>query len=278
MTFKLFGRLANITSEAPDMTFYSTELFKRLTGGDRITADKKFKDTIDFENSAKLISGANKTPKIYQDQEEGAYWERWNIIEHKVKFVDNPKDRDSGNILYRQKIPNIEKSIVTANEMSGLFNLISKLLLPTLRREMRFTHQLSNREVENLYTKYGNTPKLFLEERCNVELSNSTDAHEMYKSYEEFCIKRLKQAPVTSTKFTQELGKRGYEKIHTGNGVYIYRGLTLKEGNITDELFEDNKITEDNITITELLDEYSKKLTGTESEIYKKWCLQILVA
>jgi putative DNA primase/helicase len=89
-TINLFHKLANLTSETKEYTIDDIDRFKRLTGGDPITADVKFKKPITFTPYAKLIVASNKLPDV-KDRNDKAFWRRWLIVEFPNKF---PNDDD----------------------------------------------------------------------------------------------------------------------------------------------------------------------------------------
>ena len=61
-TAELYGRLANIAGDIPDMALSNAENFKRATGDDLVWAERKNKDPFNFWNRAKLIFSANQLP------------------------------------------------------------------------------------------------------------------------------------------------------------------------------------------------------------------------
>jgi hypothetical protein len=75
---KLFGKMANIDADLSSDVLKETGLLKKLTGGDRIPAEDKFKPLFDFNNYAKLIFSANKIPKT--PDESDAFYARLIII------------------------------------------------------------------------------------------------------------------------------------------------------------------------------------------------------
>ncbi|GAJ00410.1 unnamed protein product, partial [marine sediment metagenome] len=63
----LFGKLANIYADIPATRMEHVGVFKTLTGGDTVGAEKKFKDGFSFNNTARLIFSTNKPPKVEED-------------------------------------------------------------------------------------------------------------------------------------------------------------------------------------------------------------------
>ena len=81
----LHGKLANLFADLSSSSLSDTSIFKMLTGGDLIQAEKKFKDEFSFTNYAKLIFSANAIPKSPDDSD--AFFRRWIIIVFPFKFT-----------------------------------------------------------------------------------------------------------------------------------------------------------------------------------------------
>ncbi|MEM4570713.1 MAG: phage/plasmid primase, P4 family [Desulfurococcaceae archaeon] len=83
----LYNKLANISSEPPKRAFEPT-LFKMLTGEDLVRMERKFRDSFNAYNYAKMIFAANELPQITEDTY--AYWRRWIVIEFPNRFDPDP--------------------------------------------------------------------------------------------------------------------------------------------------------------------------------------------
>lgn len=105
----LFGKLANIFSDLPDSAIYDDYMFKSLTGGDRIPAERKFQNRFYFDNKARLIFSANTLPR---HPKAGYAWNRrWAIIDFPRTFEGRLDDKE------------LDAKLQTAEELSGLLNL-----------------------------------------------------------------------------------------------------------------------------------------------------------
>lgn len=141
-TSELFGKMANICGELNAKTLSDTDMFKQLTGGETIGANRKFKSVIYFKNYAKLISACNTLPKT-KDITDG-FFRRWILLEFHNRFVDKEKYESMTKeeiIVGRVKIadPNILDKICTKEEMEGLLVWCLKGL-QNLIINKRFTH------------------------------------------------------------------------------------------------------------------------------------------
>lgn len=110
-TAELFGKLANIYADLPSDALKTTGIFKMLTGGDSITAERKFQHPFTFVNSARMYFSANILPEV--NDETYAFWRRWIVVEFPNHFQENP---------------NLLKEITAEDEKSGLLNLILDVL------------------------------------------------------------------------------------------------------------------------------------------------------
>ena len=108
--FSLIGlkdKLINISSEIGSRDL-EMELIKKLSGGDFVTADRKYKDPLSFVNTARLIINANELPRFSELNE--AILERFVLIKFPRTFRD---DQVNTNLL----------SELLA-ELPGIFNLV----------------------------------------------------------------------------------------------------------------------------------------------------------
>lgn len=85
-TANLYGKQANIVSEAPSPKEMQCQEFKSLTGGDPMQANPKFKQPFSFTNSAAMIFACNLSdmPDAGELQElPDEYQRRWEFIRFK---------------------------------------------------------------------------------------------------------------------------------------------------------------------------------------------------
>lgn len=68
----------------------NTGILKKLTGGDSIPAEKKFRPPFQFVNHAKLLFSANEIPMT--EDETDAFYSRLIIINFPNQFLGNAAD------------------------------------------------------------------------------------------------------------------------------------------------------------------------------------------
>lgn len=169
---QLYGKLANLYPDIPDIALKYTGKFKMLTGGDTIFADKKFRDGFNFVNSAKLIFSANKLPETRDDTK--AFFRRWIFINFPRIFDDLEKD------------PNKLEKITSPQEMSGLFNW-SVEGLRRLMKNGKFSYSLSTEELQDKYERMSNSLSAFVKDCIEGETDYRVSKEEFYNNYITYC-------------------------------------------------------------------------------------------
>mgnify|MGYP001770751244 CR=1 FL=1 len=175
----LYHKLVNATTETKEYTLQSMDRFKQLTGGDWITADRKFKRSIRFKPIAKLVVATNNMPKV-TDTSDDAFWRRWIIIPFNGEFQDNDMW--------------IAKLVNDPNEMSGLVT-VGVLALLRVFRQGRFDFDQSVSEVRRIWLESTDTVVAFVNEyvRRGILVLNPsndelvTDLNELYNLYVKYC-------------------------------------------------------------------------------------------
>jgi putative DNA primase/helicase len=82
---ELYGKLANVVADLPSTPLRYTGIFKQLTGGDSIRAEKKNQHPFTFVNEAKLIFSCNEPPQV--DDRTTAFWRRWIFVLFEQDFT-----------------------------------------------------------------------------------------------------------------------------------------------------------------------------------------------
>lgn len=102
----LYGKLANLAGDVDPKTFQVTEVFKQITGGDRITAERKNQHAFEFTNRATMIASFNRLPKT-ADTTEG-FFSRWLVVPFTGDFRGDKAD------------PAVEVALHAPEELRGL--------------------------------------------------------------------------------------------------------------------------------------------------------------
>ena len=75
---RLVGKLANICPDLPSDHLTSTSVFKAITGGDKIAAERKYADGFDYRPFARLVFSANHPPR--SGDASHAFYRRWLVV------------------------------------------------------------------------------------------------------------------------------------------------------------------------------------------------------
>jgi putative DNA primase/helicase len=110
---RLVGKLANICADLPTSALASTSMFKGLTGGDLVAAERKFSAGFDFRPYARLVFSANTPPR--SDDATPGFFRRWIVI---------PFERATFSETDPATIPSaiLRNRLAAPAELSGLLN------------------------------------------------------------------------------------------------------------------------------------------------------------
>jgi putative DNA primase/helicase len=133
---ELHGKLANICPDNPSKRLASTAIFKAITGGDTLTAERKFKDAFTFVPFVKLIFSCNR-PFPSNDDSEG-FQQRWRVISFDGRFRGTNREvaRDT-----------LDARLRTPHELSGVLSKALEVLPAVQRRGLDITASMREAAV-----------------------------------------------------------------------------------------------------------------------------------
>ena len=176
----LYGKLLNIQGDLSGGWFQDMNTLKMLSGQDRVSAPRKYKDTIYFDNFARLTFATNDPPKIEEDTL--AVWRR-------ILMVDCPNEFRPGQEGFVRDIGNV---ISTPKELSGLLNLALDGLQRVLNNN-DFTYEGTYEDRARRYTLRSDPVRLFVDECCDTGPDFKILKKELYDAYVVFCNKNKVQ-------------------------------------------------------------------------------------
>lgn len=171
---ELYGKLANVFADLDARGLQSSSMFKTLTTGDYVTAERKHAQPFRFRSYAKLLFSANKIPA--SRDKTHAFYRRWLIIPFTRTFdgVGNNPTPDKG---LRSKLK---------DELSGIFNRALRGL-ERLATNDAFTLTKSVLEAKQAYIRSNDNVRVFLEECVIADPSETIVKQEFYRVYEYWC-------------------------------------------------------------------------------------------
>lgn len=184
---KLFGRFFNLAGDISSKDLKETGMFKQLTGRDEISANRKYKQVIEFHNYAKLVFACNELPRVY-DYSDG-FWERWVLLEFPYHFVEESVYNElEGEEKLKSKIkdPMIIEKITTSDEMSGFLNMCL-LGLNRILKEKKFSYTKGTMEVKNRWIRKADSYMAFCMDNLEGDYESKISKKEMRKVYKDYC-------------------------------------------------------------------------------------------
>jgi len=216
-TVKLFGKLANIYPDLPAAAFRETGVFKIVTGGDQIEAERKYRqEPVKFVNYAKMIFSANKIPET--SDESDAFFRRWLLINFPNKFEGDEADTD------------LHEKITTAEELSGIFNWA----LIGLRRllDRGGFEYIETAKVSEQYRRMSSSLLAFVED-CVEEVAGGEEwvsKEEFYNAYIGYCKAEglpTKAKNVVGRELAEHVNVQGSTKRTHQGQVRVWKGIRL---------------------------------------------------
>jgi len=217
---ELFGKLANLSSDIPSKGLHHIGTFKMLTGGDKITAERKFGHPFQFTNFAKLVFSANRPPKIF-NEDTLALWRRFIIIDFPNTFPDDVADKQ------------LLAKLTNEAELVGLLNLALRGLHRLLANSV-FSYDKTIEDIAERYTMLSDPVLNFVNERCELDSEAIVDRQVLYDAFLQYCQDR--RIPTKSKEsFGRNLKNSPTLKIGAvrprsdGHRAYCWRGITIRE-------------------------------------------------
>jgi len=232
---ELHRKLANLSGDLDATTISKSGSFKGLTGGDIISASRKFKTRLEFVNYAKLIFATNNLPRTKDNSL--AFFDRWVLFEFPITFLTKLEyDKLSEK---EKKFAGIRKTsiideITNADELSGLLN-VALSGLSNLLEQKDFTKSGSVTDVEKTWIRNSDSFRAFVREFIEEDLDSQITKRELKKEYQQFCQKyKLKKLGDKAIKeiFEDELSVYDNHLNYLTTGDSCWDGVRLKKEEI----------------------------------------------
>lgn len=172
---RLVGRLANICPDLPSEDLSSTSIFKAITGGDALPAERKFEESFEFVPFTRLIFSANHAPKS-QDASP-AFFRRWVVVPFERIFHEGAP----GTIPRDQ----LDAMLADPAELSGVLN---KALgaLATIRRN-GLSESDSSRRAMDEFRQTTDPLAVWLDRNTVVDPEAVIPADRLLQEYNQEC-------------------------------------------------------------------------------------------
>lgn len=197
----MLGKLANMGGDLQDTTIKETATFKKLTGRDPVTFNRKFLIPLTNTFYTKQIFACNDLPRVW-DNSLG-FWERWELIKFPYTFIP---EKDYNNLPEDQKEffkiedPNILEKITDQEELNGLLNEALKGL-KRLRNNKKFSYSRHREETKQVWIRSSNTFMAFCLDNIKEDINAEISKLELKNAYIQYCrdnnVKSLSQKQIT---------------------------------------------------------------------------------
>jgi len=221
---ELHKKYANISPDLPSTKLIKNDMFRALTGGDTVSAARKYGHPFNFVNYAKLIFPANQLP--FTSDDTYAFWRRWIIIEFPNRFEGTNAVKDI-NI----------KLTDTPEKLSGILNYAIEGLQSLIKNDLEFSYSKTTKEVQEEWQRCADTVNAFMELKLESDSEGEILTTKLLEKYEEFC-KSMELVSLAENKFWKEWKRRapiqfhGIEKKQYGSGElkgkYYWNGIRFK--------------------------------------------------
>jgi putative DNA primase/helicase len=219
-TATLLGKLANLVDDLPPTAWFSTGLFKQLTGGSPVQVEFKFKNPFDAILYAKQLYTANRLPMVSEDTR--AFWER-------VLLISFPNVFEGEKRMDREKIL---AEMLTPEERSGFLNA-ALLGLYLLLKDQDFYAPEDINLIRDRYIRLSDPVAAFVEDRTVEDPEAYEQSSELYRAYVKYC-KEKGFAPTLNNIFSRLLKKvvpsirAGQIRLDDGSRPRVWYGIRLK--------------------------------------------------
>ena len=207
---ELDGKICNICSDLGDTKLTDLGTFKKLTGGDFVTAEQKHKNPYQFVSGAVMIFSANKYPKIKTSDE--AFWKRWIAVNFPKEF---------------ERKGDFELLLFTEKFISGFLNLA---LMRLTEMAQDPTDLVITESVEHDWMADNSSAYAFVRdevERCPDAVCVKSD---LYAQYMEWCNENEmeKESKKDLTTAAYHIGAIDGYKTVKGVRQHCYQGIKVR--------------------------------------------------
>lgn len=184
----LIGKLANVCADV-DIDHIDEGRLKALVGGDLITADRKFRDAVEFKCSAKIIFATNNLPR-FKDTTEGI-WRRLCILPCLASIPASEQNfRLTDDLL---------------EEAAGIFNFAVEGAR-RLHQINGFTSSTVSEAAKEALRQKGDPVRAFLRDRCVQEFGTSVTVDQLQAAASQWAADH-------SVSFTDEMLGKGVKAL-----------------------------------------------------------------
>ena len=213
-TADLYGRLANIFADLDARALKSSSMFKSITGGDAIRAERKNRDSFTFTPYARMVFSANEAPPTADSSD--AFFDRWMILPfHRRHRGTDHQDHD------------LLAKLTTTIELSGLLNHALDGL-DRLRQQHDFTRVAASEQAAERFRVDADSAAGFSEECCTIYDGARIAKPLLFKAYVAWCDANNRR-PLAATRFNRRLAELHHLDYVSSKGRDYWLGIDIRE-------------------------------------------------
>ncbi len=211
---ELLGKLANICGDLDARAVRHTDMFKMLTGGDPMMAERKHREPFTFTPFALPIFSANEPP-LSSDQTD-AWFDRWIVIPMERRIAEEQVDS------------HLAAKLTTESELEGLLVRAVEGLRRLMARG-RFELPPAVQAARGQYRERLDTVRGFVAEECELALFAWTLRTALYRAYRTWA-QDGGRLPVSAVTFYDHLRRNhpGQVEERTRQGSRGFAGIALR--------------------------------------------------
>lgn len=228
----LVGKLINVYADLSLRNLADLSAFKALTGEDTIMVEYKGKNAFRYAPFARMLFSANDRVRVKEeDQDDTGFKRRIVHVPFTQKFDVNP-----------QRAIELMDQLTSEEELSGLFNSITKLLPKLVAEGFTISEQVA--EIIESYAPVPNQIEKWIKENIGEGgYNNAIPSSELYNFYLTHCPK---DEPANRDRFIMYIKtifpnvKCNVSTSLNSRIVKCYRGLVLTTDYAIKTIMEDN--------------------------------------
>lgn len=216
----LFGKRFVDCAETDDGKRFNEAMIKRMTGGEKLTGERKFENPFTFTPAFQIFFSTNHRPEI-RGTDRGI-WRRIQLTAFEQTFWDADKG-ETGE-------PHLRANKTLADELRaelpGILNWAVQGCLQWQAGGLQAP--LAIQAATDAYKSDQDTLGHFLADCCTLKIGVSCTAKELYAAYGHWCADSNEFA-IKARAFNNQLRERGHESFQGGaNNTTHWKGLTPK--------------------------------------------------
>ena len=226
---ELYRKFANIYNDLDAVSIQNPGVFKTLTAGDPIMAERKNKDPFRFQPTQTLLFAANQVPSV--DHDDDAFYRRWLIVEFPETIPPADQNPNLGDE-FRDELPGI---------LNWALDGYARLM-----RQGQFTEDQNIESTRSFWRSYGTSIEQFLQEKVDIIPEADIPEDDVYDAYCEFCDhqglpSRSKQTVTKELKWRANVEQT--RPNIDGERIRCYSGIILSDGDspVTHSKEDDDK-------------------------------------